>query len=458
MEPEIKEVVEKESKQTAMAKYKEIAVIVVLVGMAIICFYFLLFRFASVQKTVGGIIRVFSPILVGFIFAYILNPVVMFLEKKFLGIRKWYLKKKSEKAPADSKKPAKESKIKKFKNSHGHSDDNADVTNQNSILTPERRTARKLAILVTIVGAISLITLLVMNVIPAFANSIAALAEKFPEYYAKIQETVINFINRHEWISKNIPNVNDIFSKFNVMEFVNNYLDEAVNKAYNGVLSIFRFVYNLVVGLIVAMYILGGKERYIAQIKKMLFAFMKPGRAQPFINNMKKTNQIFKSAILGKILDSILIGCICFIGMSILGMFGFEAIETNRVLISMIVGVTNVIPFFGPYIGGVPSVLLLLFVQPASGIAFAIFIVCLQQFDMNFLDPRVVGKSVGLSPFYVLCSCLLAGGFFGIGGIVIGSPTGAVIYGIIKSYSEAKLASKNLPLETQEYAAAAWKQ
>lgn len=438
--------------KVGFAKYFDLAVTVFIVAVAIICFYFLLFRFDSVKLGVAGFFHVVSPILVGFAFAYVLNPVVMFLEEKFLKIRSWYLAKKeisaknqkSDKVKKAEKKPKKEHKER-------ISDDNADVTNQNTILSPERRTARKLAIFVTVVGAVTLIVLLIMNVIPAFARSITALAEKFPEYYAQVENFVTRFIDRHEWISKQVPNINEILKKFNVMDFVSNYLNSLVSTAYNWVMIAFRIVYNVLIGLIVAMYLLGGKERYIAQIKKITYAVMKKEKADHFITNMGKTNKIFKSAILGKILDSILIGCICFIGMSVLGMVGFEQIGENRVLISVIVGVTNVIPFFGPYIGGIPSVLLLLCVNPLCGVVFAIFIVLLQQFDMNFLDPRVVGRSVGLSPFYVLCFCLMGGGFFGILGIIIASPTGAVIYGITKSLTEEKLTDKDLPTDTVNY-------
>jgi predicted PurR-regulated permease PerM len=132
-------------------------------------------------------------------------------------------------------------------------------------------------------------------------------------------------------------------------------------------------------------------------------------------------------------------------------MFGCEAIADNRILVSVIVGVTNVIPFFGPYIGGIPSVVLILCVKPVDGLIFAIFIIALQQFDCNYLDPRIVGRSVGLSPLYVLVFCLIGGGLFGIVGMLIGSPTGAVIYGLAKSWTESRLEQKNLPTQTIDY-------
>lgn len=428
--------------KAGFAKYFDLAVTTFIVAAAIILFYFLIFRFDRVKSGMGTVFGVLSPIIVGFIFAYVLNPLVMFLEDKFFLIDEWYRQKSQKNKKKNKPKKAKKERL---------SDDNADVTNQNTFLTPEKRSCRKLAIFVTIIVVISMLVLLIMSVIPAFAKSITALAEKFPEYYEQVENYAKGFIARHEWISRQIPNINDILKKFNFMDLVSEYLNSLVSTAYNWVIVAFKIVYNVVIGLIVSMYLLGGKERYIAQLRKITFAVMKKTKAEHFIQHMSKTNKIFKSAILGKILDSIIIGIICFFGMLILGFVGFKEIGENKVLISVIVGVTNVIPFFGPYIGGIPSVLLLLCVKPICGIVFAIFIILLQQFDMNFLDPRVVGRSVGLSPFYVLCFCLIGGGLFGIAGIIIASPTGAVIYGICKSLTEEKLSDRNMPVDTVHY-------
>lgn len=442
-----------EERKPNIHKYRDLAFTIFLVAAAIIMFYFIVFRFSSVTAFLGGIIKVISPIIVGFAFAYVLNPVVMLLEGKFMDLNTWNNNRKAKKAENNKEqKPAKEKKKKEAKVLE--SDDNADITNQNSILSPERRTCRKLAILVTVVGTIGVVTLLMMSIVPAFARSISALAEKFPEYYNQVHDFGVRYIERHKWISKNIPNINEIIEKINIRELIDTYLDSVVTAAYNSVLGVFKVIYNVVIGLIVSMYLLGGKERYIAQIKKILYAFNKKEKMDQFLENMRKTNQIFRSAILGKMLDSIIIGCICFIGMSIIGLFGFEAIEANRVLISVIVGVTNVIPFFGPYIGAIPSIILLLCIQPISALAFAIFILVLQQFDMNFLDPRVVGRSVGLSPFYVLCACLTAAGLFGVLGLIVASPTCAVVYGVIKSITEEKLSEKDMSIDTQDYSSA----
>lgn len=436
--------------KSGLIRYFDIAVVCFMVVAACLLFYFVLFRFAVVKKGIKIILSVVSPIIVGFVFAYILNPVVMFLEGRFMKI---YEKHKTviAKREKGSKGKKKTAFIRKKKQKL-ESDDNPMCTNQNPVLKNGRGGARRLAIFVTVVVTLTLVGLLVMAVIPAFARSVASLAENFPQYYATLSKHIIEFVEKHEWISKKIPDVDEILDKINVFDILNDYLNSLLSTAYNWVIIAFKIVYNVLIGLIIAIYLLGGKERYIGQLKKASFAIMKPVHAKKFIQNMHKTNTIFKSAILGKILDSIIIGCICFIGMSVLGMFGFEVINYNRVLLSVVVGVTNVIPFFGPYIGGIPSVFLVFCQNPLEGVIFAVFIIVLQQFDCNYLDPRIVGRSVGLSPLYVLSFCLIGGGLFGIVGMLVATPTGAVIYGIAKSWLESRLEEKELPLETAEYA------
>lgn len=427
-----------------MKKYLEIGVVAFLVVAACLVFYFVLFRFAVINQGIKAIISVSAPIILGFVFAYILNPVVMLLEGYFMKIYE------KHKAKVSAKKNIK--KIEKKKRKKLESDDNAEVTNQNPALVGGRKGARRCAILVTVVFAVTFVTLLIIAVLPALADSIEKLAEDLPGYYNKVSEVVIKFVEEHEWIAKNIPDVNQLLEKINIFDIAGDYINSILSTAYNWVIIAVNVVFNVVIGLIIAMYLLGGKERYIGQAKKICFAVMQPKRAKKFVQNMHKANQIFKSAILGKILDSIIIGFLCFIGMSILGMCGFEAIERNTVLLSVVVGVTNVIPFFGPFIGGVPSAILVFCQGPIDGIVFALFILVLQQFDCNFLDPRIVGRSVGLSPIYVLCFCLIGGGLFGIVGMLVATPTGAIIYGIAKSWFESRLEGKELPLETKEYA------
>ena len=157
-----------------------------------------------------------------------------------------------------------------------------------------------------------------------------------------------------------------------------------------------------------------------------------------------KSNEIFGGFIIGKIIDSAIIGVLCFAGLSILNM-------PYTMLVSVIVGVTNVIPFFGPYIGAIPSAILILLAEPKMGIYFIIFIIALQQFDGNVLGPKILGDSTGLSAFWVVFSILIGGGLFGVPGMILGVPTFAVVYYIVGMLVNNKLEKKKLPVKTDAY-------
>jgi len=192
---------------------------------------------------------------------------------------------------------------------------------------------------------------------------------------------------------------------------------------------------------------LASKERFSGQTKKITYAIFNNDVANIIINNFRYTHRTFIGFLSGKILDSIIIGILCFIGTSILQ-------TPYAVLVSVVVGVTNVIPVFGPYLGAIPSIVLIFVVDPLhplNCLYFAIFILVLQQFDGNVLGPIILGDSTGLAGFWVIFSITLFGGLFGIPGMVVGVPVFAVIYAAIKSLLNTILLKKNIPRETEEY-------
>jgi predicted PurR-regulated permease PerM len=186
------------------------------------------------------------------------------------------------------------------------------------------------------------------------------------------------------------------------------------------------------------------KETLIAQLKKALYAVCKKETASEMVRFARESHRIFSSFINGKLIDSLIIGILCFIGMSIIG-FEFT------MLISFIVGCTNVIPFFGPFLGAIPSVMILLMVDPWQALWFTIFVFVLQQLDGNVIGPKILGDSTGLPALWVMFAILVGGGIFGIIGMFIGVPAFAVIYKFTKEYLEKKLESKNLPEQTESY-------
>ena len=205
----------------------------------------------------------------------------------------------------------------------------------------------------------------------------------------------------------------------------------------------------MLIGIIVSVYVLMSKEKFIGQGKKMLYAVLKPHFANNVLTVLRQSNRIFGGFISGKLIDSLIIGIICFIGLYFMK-------TPYTVLVSVIVGVTNIIPFFGPFIGAVPSAFLVL-ISDSGGINimgciyFLIFILALQQFDGNILGPKILGDSTGLSSFWVLFSILLFGGLFGVLGMVIGVPLFAVIYDIVKKFICASLRKKGKLEEMEKY-------
>ncbi len=208
--------------------------------------------------------------------------------------------------------------------------------------------------------------------------------------------------------------------------------------------GVYKVLFHALVGLIASIYMLIDRERFLAQAKKLCYATMKPATCETLIYWARRANDIFAGFIIGKILDSLIIGVICYVCMLI---FGIE----YPLLISVIVGVTNVIPFFGPYFGAIPSILFLLLVNPMSALWFGIFIIILQQIDGNIIGPLILGDHVGLSAFWIMLSITVGGGLFGFAGMVLSVPTFALIYAIVRTIIARRLKSKGLPEKTECY-------
>lgn len=211
--------------------------------------------------------------------------------------------------------------------------------------------------------------------------------------------------------------------------------------------SVYRVVFHAVVGLVASVYLLLDRERFCARAKKICYALFKPGSCERLIYWTRRANDIFAGFITGKILDSIIIGVICYVCMLL---FGIEYPQ----LISVIIGVTNVVPFFGPYIGAIPSLLFLLLVNPMSALWFGIFILVLQQIDGNIIGPLIMGDHVGLSAFWIMVSITIGGGLFGFAGMLLSVPTFALIYAIVRTIIDKRLRARGLPVETDHYIAA----
>ena len=221
-------------------------------------------------------------------------------------------------------------------------------------------------------------------------------------------------------------------------------VDQYITTVTSSLWGVIVTVKDLLIGFIISAYILYSKEPFLGQTKKILYAFVPVSRTNGMLNTLREAHKVFGGFFIGKILDSAIIGLLCFIGMTVFRL-------PYALLVSAIVGVTNIVPFFGPFIGAIPSAFLILMVDPWKCLYFIIFIIVLQQFDGNILGPRILGNATGLSGFWVIFAILVGGGFFGFVGMVVGVPLFAVVYIALKRRIDKSLANKKLPTGTAAY-------
>lgn len=311
--------------------------------------------------------------------------------------------------------------------------------------------AEKLSRSVSLVFAVVFFLLIVYAffalLLPQLVESIAGIVANAETYYKSVERWINNILEDN-------PQILDYTERLlgQGFELLKNWLNtsffsdigKVVSTVTSSVVSVVSGVINLLVGFVAGIYILWSKKSFIAQIKKIAVAIFKPQTADHILRIGRYTNRIFNGFVMGKIIDSLIIGILSYICMSILK-FPFPA------LISTIVGVTNVIPFFGPFIGAVPSAFLILLVDPLQAFYFIIFIIVLQQVDGNIIGPRILGNTIGISGFWVLASITVATGLFGFAGMLLGVPVFAIIYMVISDAVNAALRKKGRPTLTTDY-------
>lgn len=387
-------------------KYIGWGVTAFLVILASLIAYYVMYHFESLKDSITNIIVILMPIIDGVILAYILTPLLNALERKIV-------------------KPF-------FQFIH---------------CSHKKKQLRMVSILLTTAVVIVVIYGFFSMAIPQIINSIKTIVYQFPTYVDTLTFWISQLLNDNPEIE---GFVTDAISQYSV--YIEDFINAKVLPQLNNIImiismsvySIFKEFWNFIIGFIISIYVLGSKEIFAAQAKKILFAFLSVESANRLISNARFSNKTFCGFFVGKILDSIIIGIICFVVTSIMG-------TPFNVLISVIIGVTNIIPFFGPFLGAIPSILLILFIDPIQALYFLLFVLILQQVDGNIIGPKILGNSTGLSSFWVIFSITLFGGFLGVFGMIIGVPIFAVIFAFIKSLVESKLALKELPSETSSY-------
>lgn len=312
-----------------------------------------------------------------------------------------------------------------------------------------------ISITLALVTGILIIVVLFIMIIPQIITTMVTLVNNLPGQVDAYYKELVEKIENNRFIADTMQEVVLQGTKFldekmttEVIPWMRTELLPNLNtyakQFASGVAAFLSVLYNLFIGLIVAIYLLGSKRVFAAQSKKIVYGLLKKHNADMVIYYLRVSNNMFSGFISGKIVDSAIIGLICFVAMTVLNL-------PYTMLVSVIAGVTNIIPVFGPYIGAVPSALLILLVDPKQAVYFLVLIIIIQQLDGNIIGPAILGESTGLSAFWVLFSILLFGGFWGIMGMLIGCPLFAVIYRIIKDFISMKLRKKELSDNTQEY-------
>ena len=377
-----------------------------LVIAACVIFYFLLLRIEDISVGVSKVIDVLKPILYGMVIAYLLNPIVKQIDRWLIP----QLKKKMSQEKA-------------------------------------KKVSRSVGVFAALVMLLALILALCNMLIPELYKSIRDMVQTLP---GQISDMVTKIISIQKDTSPAGVMARNLLEKGSdaLQNWIKQDLLTKVNEVMSnltvGIINFVSEILNFLIGLIVSVYILFSKETFSAQSKKIVYAVLRTDHANMILHLTKKSNEIFGGFIIGKIIDSMIIGVLCFFGLTLLKM-------PYILLISVIVGVTNVIPFFGPYIGAIPSAVLILLNDPIKGLYFLIFILVLQQLDGNVIGPKILGNSTGLSAFWVVFSIMLGGGLFGFAGMIMGVPTFAVVYYIITMLINHLLEKKKLPLQTSEY-------
>ena len=374
---------------------------------ACIFLFFLIFRIDTIASVIGNAFSSIQPIIIGCVLAYLMNPIMKKIEN--LSIRLL-----SKKVKDDKKR---------------------------------KSIARVIGIICVVIIIILVISLLIKAIVPSLVASITSLIDTMPGYVSKTVEMIRQgSFGDNEiviWASKMLQESTGKLETW-VQSSLLPQAQKYIAQITAGVINVLITLLNCFIGLIVMIYILASKETFVGQSKKLLYTVFKPKKANVILHVARQADKIFGGFIIGKILDSAIVGVICYVGCLIMQI-------PDAILVSVIIGVTNIIPVFGPYIGAVPTFLLVAIQSPWSAVYLLIFVIILQQVDGNIIGPKIFGSSTGLSTFWVMFGILIGGGLFGFPGILLGVPTFGVIYYIIKMIVNYVLSKKKLSYKTSDY-------
>lgn len=380
-------------KYNVILKYVLIAIVITLLLVVTI------FQWSTVKSVWSTIGKIFEPIIWGAVISFIMNPIMMATEK---FLTRFVFRKK-----------------------------------------PHPKISRAIGVVVATLVFILVILAIILSVIPEIISNA-------PDIYAGLTNDLIPSVQ--SWANKVLddnPSVkaivmNELSDIESSLQRVFATIVPQLTNLLTRLLDFANSVKNFIFGIIVAIYFLFSKESLQAQAKKAIVACFRDETYHWIFNFTTNTNSALLNFIYGKVIDSIIIGALCCIGMLIFGM-------PYVMLISIIIGITNIIPIFGPFIGAIPSAVLILIAEPKKVVWFILFVIVLQQLDGNIIGPKILGSRIGLSSFWMLFAILVFGSMFGIAGMIVGVPLFAVAYDLIGAYINSKLERKNMPTENSYY-------
>ena len=381
------------------SKYNTISVYARIVICCSIIFYFVASQIGSFSEKISILIGILYPFIIGFAIAYLLNFILKFYEHTIL----------------DNVQGS--SKLKK-----GHK--------------------RSISLILTYLTAAGIFYLFVHFIVPQLIDSIMGLVNDVPMYVDNVTKLFDDVMKETNLSPEYTALIQEQMNKY--INIIMDFAKEVIPVVGNTLKMIASSIWNIVLGIIISVYLLIDKEYFFAINRKITCALFSDKMASRIFELTHRTNEIFGKFLSGKIIDSAIIGVLSFVVFSI-----FKIPYT--LLISVIIGVTNIIPFFGPFIGAIPSFIIILFVSPTKALIFLILIFIIQQIDGNIIGPKILGDSIGISAFWILFAILVAGEFMGLVGMIIGVPVFAIIYSVIKEDVEYKLKNKDLPTETKDY-------
>lgn len=388
-------------------KYAQISFYVALILCGVITFYLLISNLGDVKAFFDKVLNVLSPLIYGFIIAYLLLPFLRFCERKILRFK------------PDS--------------------------------VWEQKWKRPISVFLSMIYLLVIVSVFVGLIVPQVGRSFMELESQITNYITTAQNLVDMLIRNFPLFNGQYENlsefldVNEISTDLkSLISGFYNYLEMAANYIISYAGKFVIEVKNALIGVIVAIYFLLAKERLVAKFKKLLAALLNRKHYLNLINLARFADKTVGGFIIGKLIDSAIIGVLTFIVMSIIKM-------PFTPLISVIIGITNIIPFFGPFIGAIPSAFIIFIAEPSMTLWFVLMILVIQQLDGNIIGPKILGESTGMSSLGVLISITVAGGLFGVPGMILGVPAAAVICVLVRQKTDKKLHEKNAEVGLDYY-------